>query len=322
MIVDSHAHGMHLLPGPFKVEHRRRHPEQPHDVSLSALRPAGVDAIVAAAVGDKLVTQFHWPASAWGAVLKQLKVIRREARAGGCELALTSTDIAAAAERGRTAIVLGIEGADTLADDFGRLGVLHDLGVRVIGVMHYSDNQFGTICMNFTGGSSGSEVEAGRKRGLTELGGQLVDELNAKGMLIDVAHSDEETVDGICERTSRPVISSHTGAKALDDFPRYLSDRSITAIAATGGVIGLWPYRGHGHGMETFDDFARHAKHIADLVDPRHLCLGTDMNGVPSLIDGYEGPQHIPHLIDALERIGFTSRDIDGIMGGNIMRLL
>lgn len=322
MIVDSHAHGTHLVPGPIKAVHRMRHPKQPRDVSLSALRPSGVDAIVVTAVGDELVTQFHRPSSAWDAVLKQLRMIRREATAGGCELALTAADIASAGENGRTAVVLGLEGADTLADDLGRLDVLHDLGVRVVGIMHYADSPFGTICMNFTGGSAGAEVEAGRVRGLTGLGGQLVDELGAKGMLIDVAHSDEETIAGICERTSRPVISSHTGAKALDDFPRYLSDRSITAIAATGGVIGLWPYRGDGHGMETFDDFGRHASHIAELVGPEHLCLGTDMNGVPSLIHGYEGPQHIPNLIEALERIGFTSTDIDGIMGGNVLRML
>ena len=46
------------------------------------------------------------------------------------------------------------------------------------------------------------------------------------------------------------------------------------------------------------------------------------MNGVPSLIEGYEGPQHVSRLVDALERTGFTSEDIDGIMGGNVLRLL
>ena len=324
IVFDSHAHGRHLLPGPITAMHRKLRPGQPHDIGFGTLRSTEVDGIVAAAVGDKLVTRFQWPLSAWKAVLRQFTVIRREATAGGCVLATTSAEIRLARERRRTAIVLGLEGADALAGDLRRLDVLHDLGVRVVGVMHYSDSPFGTICMSFNGSASGIEVRAGRKRGLTELGEELVDRLDANDMLIDVSHADEETVIGICDRSRRPVIGSHTGARALDDFPRYLSDRSITAIAATGGVIGLWPYRAHerGSGMEPLDDFASHGRHIANLVGAEHLAIGTDMNGVPSLIEGYEGPQHVSRLVDALERTGFTSEDIDGIMGGNVLRLL
>lgn len=324
IVFDAHAHGIHLLPRPVSAMNRKFRPGQPRDVGFGALRSTEIDGIVAAAVGDKLVTQFRWPASAWKAVLKQFAVIRQEAKAGGCVLATTSAEIRVAKERRRTAIVLGLEGADTLAGDLRRLDVLRELGVRIVGVMHYSDSPFGTICMSFSGGASGIEVRSGRNRGLTELGGELVDRLNANEMLIDVSHADEETVLGICNRSSRPVISSHTGARALADFPRYLSDRSITAIAGTGGVIGLWPYRaqGRGHGMETLDDFASHARHIADLVGVERLAIGTDMNGVPSLIEGYEGPQHVSRLADALDRTGFTSEDIDGILGGNVLQLL
>jgi microsomal dipeptidase-like Zn-dependent dipeptidase len=304
--------------------HRRLRPGQPRDIGFGALRSTEVDGMVAAAVGDKLVTQFRWPASAWNAVLKQFAVIRQEAKAGGCVIVTTAAEIRVAKSQRRTAIVLGIEGADTLASNLRRLDVLRDLGVRIVGVMHYADSPFGTICMGFNGSASGIEVRAGRNRGLTQLGGELVDRLNANEMLIDVSHADEETVLGICDRSSRPVISSHTGARALDDFPRYLSDRSIRAIAGTGGVVGLWPYRAHGHGqaMETLDDFAAHARHIATLVGAEHLAIGTDMNGVPSLIEGYEGPQHVSRLADALERTGFTNQGIDGILGGNVLQLL
>ncbi|GAB3039819.1 membrane dipeptidase [Parafrigoribacterium mesophilum] len=322
IVFDSHAHGTQLLPRPVAALNRLLRPGQPRDTGFGTLRTTEVDGIVVSAVGDKLVTQFRWPASAWRAVLDQFAMIRREAKAGGCALVATSAEIMLAMEHRRTAVVLGLEGADTLAGDLRRLNVLHDLGVRVVGVMHFSDNPFGTICMGFTGATSGTEVAAGRKRGLTELGGELVDNLNAKDMLIDVSHADEETVLGMCERSSRPVISSHTGARALDDFPRYLSDRAMVAIAATGGVVGLWPYRGQGHGMETFDHFASHARHIASLVGVAHVAIGTDMNGVPGLTKGYEGPQHISRLVDALEHGGFSDADIDAIMGGNVMRLL
>jgi membrane dipeptidase len=320
LVIDTHAHGSHLLPGPFNAIHHLIAPSWPTDVGFGALRASGVDALVATAVGDRLVTRFAWPVSPWRAVLRQLELIRSEAIASGCELVTTRAEIEAAVDRGRTAVILGIEGGDTLAEDLGRVDVIYDLGVRVLGIMHFSDNPFGTICMNFRGADAGEEVAAGRARGLTELGGRLVDELNNRGILIDVAHADPQTIAGICARSTRPVIASHTGARALADFPRYLPDATLTTIAATGGVIGLLLYRGHG--METPDDFARHAVHIADLVGPEHLCIGTDMNGVPALLEGYEGPQSIPLLIDALDRAGFSAADIAGVLGGNVARLL
>ncbi|WP_162891169.1 dipeptidase [Aeromicrobium sp. A1-2] len=321
LVVDAHAHGTKLLPRPVKSLHRRLTRDQPAEVDFGQLAAAGVDVLVAAAVGDGLVTRFRRPLTPWRAVVRQLEQIKAEASAGGCGLLLTREELRSAGS-GQPAIILGLEGADPVGDDLSRVEELGALGVRVVGIMHYADNKLGTICMNFRGGESGHEVAAGRSRGLTALGRECVGELNARGMLIDVAHADAETIDGICEYSDAPVISSHTGARALDDFGRYLPDHSIRSIADTGGMIGLWPYRGPEHGMPTFDDFARHAEHIANIVGPERLCIGTDMNGVTSLIEGYDGPHDIGKLWDALTRIGFSSTDIDGISGTNVAQLL
>ena len=106
-------------------------------------------------------------------------------------------------------------------------------------------------------------------------------------------------------------MSSHTGAAALNQFPRYLADHDIQTIAATGGLIGLRPYNQPGRGVSTLDELARHAEHIANLVGVDHQCVGTDMNGVPGLVKGYHGPRDMPRLLDALERVGFSDIEID-----------
>ena len=106
-------------------------------------------------------------------------------------------------------------------------------------------------------------------------------------------------------------MSSHTGAAALNQFPRYLADHDIQTIAATGGLIGLRPYNHPGRGVSTLDELARHVEHIANLVGVDHQCVGTDMNGVPGLVKGYHGPRDTPRLLDALERVGFSDIEID-----------
>ena len=146
--------------------------------------------------------------------------------------------------------------------------------------------------------------------------------MNARGILIDVAHADRATTLAVCERTTAPVICSHTGARSLHDFPRYLSDDEVRAISATGGLVGLWPFRHKGKGITDPDDFARHADHLACTAGPDHMCIGTDMNGVPGLMAGYHGERDFPTPTQALRRTGLGNAETAGIAGGNMARLL
>jgi membrane dipeptidase len=282
-----------------------------------------VDAVVANAVGDRLVTRWRWPADPWAAVRRQLDELRREAETARCRLATTTADIEAARDAGRPAVMLGLEGADVLGEDPTRLAALHAAGVRVIGLVHFADNALGTIAMSWNGQASSPAVRASRRSpGLTARGTEAVAEMNARGILIDVAHADRATILAVCERTTAPVICSHTGARSLHDFPRYLSDDEIRTIKATGGLVGLWPFRYQGKGITDPDDFARHADHLARTAGPDHVCIGTDMNGVPGLMAGYHGERDFPTLTQALRRTGFSDAETAGIAGGNMARVL
>jgi membrane dipeptidase len=114
---------------------------------------------------------------------------------------------------------------------------------------------------------------------------------------------------------SAPVVSSHSGARALQDFPRYLADDELRAIASTGGVVGLWPYRARRFGVRTVSDLVAHARHIAETVGTEHLAVGTDMNGVPGVMAGFGGEI-------ALLGGGFDDQEVEGILGGNALRVL
>jgi microsomal dipeptidase-like Zn-dependent dipeptidase len=123
-------------------------------------------------------------------------------------------------------------------------------------------------------------------------------------------------------RTTAPVVATHSGARARQDFARFLSDEELRAIAGTGGVVGLWPYHHRGKGVRDTADLVSHARHVATAVGPEFLCLGTDMNGVPGLMDGYRGEGDLPLVTAALLDAGFVELEVEGILGANFMRVL
>ncbi|WP_078354009.1 dipeptidase [Mycobacteroides chelonae] len=316
LTVDMHTHDRSIAPGWFRAlgEKAFSIPSDP----LSSLREGKIDLAVVTAVGDIMGTLWRGR-SAWAGVAEQLTKARAAAEAAGVTVVTNVDEIPV----GGSAILLGIEGADVVGADPERLADLYRSGVRVLGLVHYADNGLGTISTSLAGSRGSRAVRGGRRpAGLTSLGKQVVAEMNRLGMLIDLAHADFATTISACEHSSAPVVTSHTGAAALQEFPRYISDAEVKAVAATDGLIGLWPVRFRDLAMTDLDDFARHASHLAQLVGPQHLCIGTDMNGVPSYVHGFDGAKDFPSLAAALLLIGFDPGEVTGILGGNALRVL
>jgi membrane dipeptidase len=145
--------------------------------------------------------------------------------------------------------------------------------------------------------------------------------MNSLGMIVDVSHSDTTTALDIAKHIRRPIVASHTGARKIEDFERFLDDSEIVAIAETGGLVGLWPYHYGGYGPRDLDGLMRHARYIADLVGTAHLCIGTDINGVPGTMAGFRRENDVRLIAKYLMSAGFGADDLAGIMGGNFMRV-
>ncbi len=309
-----------MLPRPVALLRRVITPDLPPDLDLSALTPSGPDVVVACAVGDDLVTRFWWPRDRWASVHRQLSDLAAATRnADGVAPVRGRDDIGHNADAGQRSVLLGVEGGDVVAEDPSRLHDLVALGVRVLGIVHFSDNALGTMAMRW----NGAEPARARGLGLTALGTEVVERAAQLGVVVDVAHADITTTLDVCRVSSRPVLCSHTGARALADFARFVTDEQARAIAATGGLVGLWPFndRKKGNGVPSIDEFIRHVEHLTALIGPDHLCLGTDQNGVPGFADGYTGWGDWPVLLDALSRAGLDADRAAAVAGGNALRL-
>jgi len=201
---------------------------------------------------------------------------------------------------------LSIEGATALDDDPANVDVVADAGFRMISPAHFTDTVFG--------GSAHGAVQGG----LTDLGREMVRRMEARGVLLDVAHASAATIDDALTVSTRPVVASHTGLRGILDNARNLSDAHLDGIAASGGVVGIgfWPTACGGPDARAI---ARSIAYAVERVGVDHVALGSDWDGaVPVPFDA----AGVVALTDALLDAGLGEPAIRAVMGENVLRLL
>jgi len=219
-------------------------------------------------------------------------------------------DLAAFLERRKTEKIvgdwLGIEGAHTLDGKVENVDALFDAGFRMMAPTHFFDTDIG-------GSAHGVE-----KYGLTEKGREVIKRMEAKSMLVDVAHASPQTIDDILAIATKPVVVSHTGVRGTCDNQRNLSDDQLRAIAKTGGVIGIgyWDTAVCGEDAGSIAKAIRHAVNIAGI---EHVGLGSDYDGSVKVPFDTSG---VGLITEALMNERFSDEQIAMVMGGNIIRLL
>ena len=273
--------------------------------------PEGLDGVTAIAFAER------WP-------LRSLRSLRERAlyqarklneaaqRSGGRFVIIkTADDLARFVERRRgdpqlVAGLLGLEGAYPLEGDVAGVDSLFDAGFRMMAPTHFYDNEWG------------GSAHGVNKTGLTEKGREMVRRMEARGMLVDLAHASEATIDDVVAVSTRPLVVSHTGVKGTCDNNRNLSDEQLRKIAAKGGVIGIgyWDAATCGRDARAA---ARAIRHAANVVGVEHVALGSDFDGAVTEPFDTTG---VVLVTDALLEEGFTDEEVGRVMGGNVFRLL
>ena len=306
-IVDLHAH-----PGQFT---RRAAGELPL-AALAEIRDSGVATAFFSAVADGPVIRreptgiknYRDPLAGelHRETLGQLRRVRARAQEGRLRIVLAPSDVAAAQREGVPGALLACEGGDALEGQVGRVRELHEFGVRSLQLVHYRINELGDI-----------QTEAPRHGGLTAAGAGVVVEMNRLGMIVDGAHASPATLRGILAASRRPIIVSHTGPARLREYARHLDDDLLRAVAARGGVVGVWPLARPG---ETIDVFLQSLDYVRALVGIEHVGIGTDMTGLSTFtsVPTYREFAAVPA---ALLARGYAEADLRRLLGGNLMRV-
>ena len=217
--------------------------------------------------------------------------------------------------RGRRSILLGIENGYAFGSDIANVERFRRRGVVYCTLCHNGCNQ---VC-------DSAKPKAGDRLwgGLSPFGREVVREMDRVGMTIDLSHAAESTFYETLELATRPVVCSHSNARALCDHPRNLTDDQMRALAAKGGVAQVTLYEGflRNDGKATIDDVMRHLEHAIEVMGIDHVGIGTDLDGDGG-VPGVANAGELCNITRELLRRGYPEEDIAKIWGGNFLRVL
>jgi membrane dipeptidase len=284
---------------------RRRH--------LPGLRAGGITAVVFAIYLTPYMLE-----SALRESLLMIDDLYEEIAESGNDLYLvrTAADLIDRRQSESLAVLLSLEGAEPIGMDLGILRLLHQLGLRALGLTWARRNAVA---------DGNREEHTGS--GLTQFGREVVRECGRLGILVDVSHLSTAGFWDVLRLVDGPVIASHSNARALCDHPRNLTDDQLRALASLGGVVGINACPDFvDRTLPSLDRLLDHADHIASVMGTDHVGLGLDLL---DYLPGYENTR-LAGLADASETSTITIRlaergvseyEIRDLLGRNWLRV-
>ena len=247
------------------------------------------------------------------------------------------------------ASLLGAEGGHSINNSLGTLRTLFRLGVRYLTLTHNQNTDW-----------ADSATDDPVHGGLTDVGREIVAEMNRLGMLVDLSHVAATTMHHALDVSVAPVIFSHSSCRAVTDHPRNVPDDVLSRLPGNGGVCMItfvpffvspaaaaWAMEVReaaieagvdSRDLDAMDDFhdtwptpppsasigdvVAHLEHARAVVGVDHLGIGGDYDGVPVLPLGLEDVSCYPRLLDALRERGWSEADLEKLTHGNITRVL
>lgn len=251
-------------------------------------------------------------------------------------------DLGRAKTEGKLGIILSFEAVDALEGKLERIELFRNLGVRVMQLSYNRKSPFGAGVMEPNGG------------GLTALGHDGVNQMNALGIAVDLSHANAATTSDVISASSKPVIMSHAGCAAIHPHPRNKTDDQLRALAGKGGVMGIYdlPYLTPSPKQPAIDDYMAHMEHALKLMGEDHVGVGSDVSikpfdtsakgmaeyekaeqmrqktGLaapeedrPTYVIGLNTPRRISVIADELLKRGYPSSVAEKVSGLNFARV-
>ena len=284
-------------------------------------------------------------ADPWGDYQKDIVAKHNILNANPDRLVLvrSAADILKAKREKKFAWLYGTQDMSMVGGDLDRLAQLKKDGVMTVQLTYNNGNLAGD-----------GSLEP-RNGGLTKLGKAAIERIEAEKMLLDLSHGGARTMAEAAAFAKRPLVISHTGARALVDHPRNTADETIKAIADKGGVIGVYfmPFLtldSHPKG----EDLLRHVEHIANVAGEDHVGIGTDNGVLPQdtgpeatrklnewaaqrikmgiaapgeglnvwpMVADYNSVDRYHRFVADLQKRGWSEARLEKLVGGNFLRV-
>ncbi len=258
------------------------------------------------------------------------------------ELALTSDDVRRIDATGKKVAMIGIENGYPVGENLNNVKKFYDLGGRYMSLAHNGHSQL-------SDSNTGEKDSIWLHNGLSDLGKQVIGEMNKYGMMIDVSHPSKEAIKQMIALSKAPIIASHSSARTLCNHSRNLDDEQLGWIKENGGVVQTVAFNSYLHtekveareaalqvinvqvadslGVKWYDSrekimaldtneqeaFFDYYRKVLDLANQKAKTI----DGFPPAVDVSDFVDHIDYLVKkmGIEHVGISS-DFDG--GGGI----
>ncbi|KAI1874352.1 uncharacterized protein JN550_002931 [Neoarthrinium moseri] len=213
---------------------------------------------------------------------------------------------------GKIACSIGIEGLHMAGNIIGIIRAFYRLGCTLT---HVCNNAFADSSTSKIGPVHG---------GLSNLGRSAVVEMNRLGMIVDISHVSEDCARQVLSMTRAPVMFSHSNAKSVFECPRNVPDDVLDMVPANGGIVMVTFVPEHVATRRrdaTLDMVLDHLFYIANRIGWDHVGLGSDFDGIASVIKDLEDVKCYPRLLKAILDRGATEEQLAKVAGANILRV-
>lgn len=261
-------------------------------------------------------------------------------------LCTSVADLKTAQRTGKLGYVFGTQNSLMVEDDVRLLATMKQLGIGILQPTYNEQNAFGY----------GAPFEGDADKGITKAGHAWVEEMTRLGLVIDLSHCGHRSATDYLNAAKGPVVFSHANAYSVCNSLRNKTDEHIRAVAKTGGLIGavLWTPAVRHDQRPTMDDFVNHIDHMVNIAGIEHVGWASDLteakapspeawnksygpNGYNPNITGvlgdwfihenrlnadYQSLADTPRIWDCMKQRGYSSSDIEKVMGGNWLRVL
>ncbi|MDP1875822.1 dipeptidase [Phenylobacterium sp.] len=302
------------------------------------------------------------PADMWSrdhALTRTTEILQMTARHHE-HFALVTTPAQAreAMAEGKKFVFISLENGAPLAGDLSLMETFYKLGVRMMGPVHFANNDLA---------DSSTDPKGPEWGGLSDRGRAFVRHANDLGVVIDPSHASDLALDQMLDLSRAPLVLSHSGVKAVYDHPRNIPDDLLRKLADKGGVIQINAFSGYmvetpripernaalaaltaKYGPQrdvkpeqraayqeeraaieaqyplpraNMDDLMKHILHVVETVGVDHVGISGDFDGGGG-IEGFEDVTAFPALTERLVAAGFSQADLNKFWGGNLFRAM
>ncbi len=231
----------------------------------------------------------------------------------------------------RVAVIHTVEGGHSLGGSLEPLELYADRGVAMMTITHFFNKGIASSAnpLPFFPDSNSSWPN----QGLSELGAEIIMEMERLGMIVDVIHATSAAIQDVFKVSTKPLVATHSSARTLGDHPYSLYDEHIQEIAHRGGMVGiiLYPYVLSNYGslnkakeFGSLQDVVRTIRYVTKICGThKHVGIGSDFSGYIT------GPKEMSDLseIGKLRQMLFQEFDndedvVEDIMANNAIEFL